>query len=223
MSRFVVTAVFTGAAIVTALAAFDQVVTAVTDSGARNWALAGYWILRAAVVAAFSVFVAVRADPRTHARSPIAFISTGAALGSLLLLRQPTLGDETSLVLFGDFIAFASYIWLIVAVLYLGRCFGLLPEVRGLVTRGPYRLVRHPVYLGEFGAVVGFLVGAPSLWNLAAATLFAAAQGVRMRLEERALEQELPEYADYAAVTPRLLPRLQRPSPQAAAGSRASS
>jgi protein-S-isoprenylcysteine O-methyltransferase Ste14 len=220
LSRLAVTALFVGAAVVTAAAAYDHLVTAVTDASARTWALAGYWVLRAAVVAAFSFFVAVRADPRTHARSPIAFISTGAALGAMLLLTQPAPDTDTGLVLLGDVIALASYVWLVVAVLYLGRCFGLLPEARGLVTRGPYRLVRHPVYLGEFGAVAGFLVGAPSLWNLGAATMFVAAQAVRMRLEERALEREFPEYGTYAAATPRLLPRIQCPPAQAIAGSR---
>ena len=219
MSRFLVTAIFVGATIMTAVAALDHVVTAATDPGARSFALAGYWILRTAVVAAFSFFVAVRDDPRRHARSPIAFVSTGAALASMVILRPPAADTDTTLVLLGDMVALASYVWLVVAVLYLGRCFGLLPEARGLVTCGPYRLVRHPVYLGEFGAVAGFLIGAPTLWNLGAAAMFVAAQAVRMRLEERALAGELPQYAAYAAVTPRLLPRFQGASVQYA-GSR---
>ena len=110
MSRLAVTALFVGAGVVTAVAAYDHLVRAVTDSSARTWALAGYWILRAAVVAAFSFFVAVRADPRRHARSPIAFISTGAALGAMILLRQPAPDTDTGLVLLGDTVALASYL-----------------------------------------------------------------------------------------------------------------
>jgi protein-S-isoprenylcysteine O-methyltransferase Ste14 len=221
LSRFLVTAIFVGATVMTAIAALDHLVIATTDPGARSFALAGYWVLRTAVVAAFSFFVAVRDDPRTHARSPIAFVSTGAALGAMILLQQPTADTDTTLVLLGDTVALVSYVWLVVAVLYLGRCFGLLPEARGLVTRGPYRLVRHPVYLGEFGAVAGFLIGAPMLWNLGVAVMFVAAQAVRMRLEERALAEELPQYAAYAAGTPRLLPRFQRTAARQYAGSRA--
>ena len=93
-------------------------------------------------------------------------------------------------------------------MLALGRCFGILPEARGLVTRGPYRFVRHPVYLGELGAVAGLSIGAPSLWNLLVLVAFYAAQAARMRLEEQALGREFPEYADYGAVTPRLVPRV---------------
>ena len=50
--------------------------------------------------------------------------------------------------------------------------------------------------------------------------MFVAAQAIRMRLEERALEREFSAYAAYAVATPRLLPRIQRPSTQAVAGSR---
>ena len=221
MSRLLVTAIFLGAAFATALAAFDHLATAVSDATARNWALAGYWVLRTAVVAALAVFVALRDEARTRARDPIAFVACAAALGSVVLLRQPSSGADTGLVLLGDSLAFLSYVWLIVAVLFLGRCFGLLPEARGLVRRGPYRLVRHPVYLGEFGAVAGFLIGAPSAWNAGCALVFAAAQAVRMRLEERALEREFPEYASYAAETPRLVPRIQRQPARPVAGPRA--
>ena len=75
----------------------------------------------------------------------------------MILLGQPAPGRDTGLVLFGDTVALLSYIWLVGAVLYLGRCFGLLPEVCGLSLTlvVPYRLVRHPVYLAGVGAVDG--------------------------------------------------------------------
>ena len=223
MSRLVVTAVFVGAAFATALSALDHVADAVAGPSARSLAFAGYWVLRAAVVIALSVFVAIRDEARTPARAPIAFVSCAAALGSVMLLEQPSAEAGTALVLLGDLVALVSYVWLIVAVVFLGRCFGLLPEVRGLVTRGPYRLVRHPVYLGEFGAVAGFLIGAHTPRNAVCALVFAIAQAIRMGLEERALQHEFPEYAAYAATTPRLVPRILPQSAQPVAGSRAAS
>ena len=95
---------------------------------------------------------------------------------------------------------------MLVAALALGRCFGVLPEARGLVTHGPYALVRHPLYLGEFAAMAGLLIASPSPRNLAAGAAFVIAQVTRMILEERALTREFPEYADYAARTPRVVP-----------------
>jgi protein-S-isoprenylcysteine O-methyltransferase Ste14 len=92
------------------------------------------------------------------------------------------------------------------ATLALGRCFGVLPEARGLVTGGPYRVVRHPLYLGELGACAGLVIASPSGWNFALAVVFAVAQGARMRMEEQELSHQFPEYGAYAARTPRLIP-----------------
>ena len=50
----------------------------------------------------------------------------------------------------------------------------------------------------------------PSLRNLGVAAVFVGAQAVRMRLEELALAEEFPEYAGYAAETPRIVPLLSR-------------
>jgi protein-S-isoprenylcysteine O-methyltransferase Ste14 len=207
MSRVLVTLLFCAATAATAMTAFDRVQTALVVGTTRAWALVGYWVLKTAVIGAFAFFVAVRPESRRPSRDPVAFVACAAALGLLLALRQPS-GSSTSLVLAGDFVALASYVWLLASVLALGRCFGILPEARGLVTRGLYRFVRHPVYLGELGAVLGFAIGAPTFWNIGVLVAFYVAQTVRMRLEEQALGREFPEYTEYAAATPRLVPRV---------------
>jgi protein-S-isoprenylcysteine O-methyltransferase Ste14 len=76
-----------------------------------------------------------------------------------------------------------------------------------VVTRGPYRLVRHPMYLG----VIVFMLSIPlvlgSGWALAPAALIGALFVLRTALEDRTLQAELPGYKDYAArVRYRLLP-----------------
>jgi len=68
-------------------------------------------------------------------------------------------------------------------------------------TTGPYRFVRHPMYL----AVILVLPGVPlflgSLYGLIPAGLAAALFVLRTSLEDRTLQRELPGYADYAART----------------------
>jgi Flp pilus assembly pilin Flp len=54
--------------------------------------------------------------------------------------------------------------------------------------------------------MAGLLIASPSVRNLAACGAFAGAQFARMHLEEAALTREFPEYRDYRARTPRLVP-----------------
>jgi protein-S-isoprenylcysteine O-methyltransferase Ste14 len=90
--------------------------------------------------------------------------------------------------------------------LSLGRCFGVLPGFRGVVTGGPYRFVRHPAYLGELLMVLAAALSQPSLRS---ATLFVLAVvfiGLRVRVEE-ALLNDSELYRRYAERTAfRLLP-----------------
>lgn len=209
-SRLLVTGVFALLAAATGKEAVDAWLEAASLGSLHGWAVVSYAVLKLAIVLAFSVFVFTRDPARQPSRDPLAFAACAAAVGAVVLLRRPGASADTGLVLFGELIAVAACVWLLVAVLALGRCFGVLPEVRGLVTDGPYRFVRHPVYLGELGACAGLVVAAPSLWNLGVAAVFVGAQAIRMRLEELALAAEFPEYAAYAAQTPRIVPLLSR-------------
>jgi protein-S-isoprenylcysteine O-methyltransferase Ste14 len=208
VSRFAVTGVFATLTAATAVRAVGVWGDAASDPTLRLWAEAGYASLRTAVVLAFSVFVFTRGPSRRPVRNPLAVTACAAAVAGIVLLQPPPEETGTGLVIAGDLVALAGCVWLLVAVLALGRCFGVLPEARGLVTRGPYRLVRHPVYLGELVACAGLVLAAPTTWNLFVAAVFAGAQALRMRLEEDELTLQFPEYSGYAAETPRLLPRL---------------
>jgi protein-S-isoprenylcysteine O-methyltransferase Ste14 len=95
----------------------------------------------------------------------------------------------------------------------LGRCFGLMPEVRGLVMSGPYCWVRHPVYLGELTSALGMLIVKPHPVILGLYLAFVGLQYWRTRLEEEALVEVFPaQYATYRARVSRLLPGWPRPS-----------
>jgi protein-S-isoprenylcysteine O-methyltransferase Ste14 len=78
-----------------------------------------------------------------------------------------------------------------------------------VISSGPYAFVRHPMYSG----IMLFFVGVPLLlgswWGVAIAPAFAVLFAIRARIEERALVEGLPGYADYAErVRYRLVPGL---------------
>lgn len=79
-------------------------------------------------------------------------------------------------------------------------------EPARLVMRGPYGLIRHPMYLAELAMAVGvpWMLGARL--SMLLTLLFAAMLLRRIGIEERALRDRLPDYAGYAAHTYRLIP-----------------
>lgn len=206
MTRGLVGGLFALFTLVNLTEAAERIEEAITAGTARPWLVAGYWVLKTGVVGAFFFAVLRRPEPLKPSREPVAFAACVLAILGGVALRAPGPDASTAWLVAGEAVALASCGFLLASVLALGTCFGVLPEARGLVTRGPYRLVRHPVYLGELGACAGLVLGAPSAWNLTAAVVLLGAQLVRMRLEERALGTEFPEYAVYAAHTPRLIP-----------------
>jgi protein-S-isoprenylcysteine O-methyltransferase Ste14 len=114
---------------------------------------------------------------------------------------------STAALLASSVVIVAGTLFTIWSLATLGRCFGLFPEVRGLVLRGPYRLVRHPVYLGEGISGFGLLLVKPHPVIIALFAAFVALQYLRTVYEERALLATFPdEYARYRRTVPRLIP-----------------
>lgn len=169
-----------------------------------------FHVLGAALWTMFAVLVNIRPAPLRRGRSVVGVAAALIAqLAFLLIGLVAGSSGSGALLVAGDLMLGAGLLFAIASVAFLGRCFGVLPDVRGLVTRGPYRLVRHPLYLGELTAALGIVVGAQR-WApaLAAWLVCLGLQLVRTKYEERSLRAEFPEYAPYADRTKRLIPGL---------------
>jgi len=104
-------------------------------------------------------------------------------------------------------VSVAGYAVAVWSVVCLGRSFALLVSVRTVVRRGPYRYVRHPMYLGYIFLFAGILIGALSPIVILLTAVCISLTVWRARLEEDALTRQSGEYRDYAKRTGFLLPR----------------
>ena len=76
-----------------------------------------------------------------------------------------------------------------------------------VVSRGPYRFVRHPGYVGYITFTLATPVALGTLWGLIPAVLVSLGMVIRTALEDRTLREELPGYEDFASqVRFRLVP-----------------
>ena len=92
------------------------------------------------------------------------------------------------------------------ALAHLGRSFSVMAEARRLVTSGPYRIVRHPLYVFEAVASLGILFQFFSFYNVLIYLAHCFLQLQRMKNEEAVLEGAFPEYQSYRLKTARVIP-----------------
>jgi len=125
-----------------------------------------------------------------------AFLGTGPLLYAL----PPMVGTISVVV---SIASFSGALW---SLAYLRRSLSIIPEARRLATGGPYRIVRHPLYLFEIMAAIAVLASWPGAISAVTFVGFVGMQMVRARFEERLLARSFPEYAAYARRTRRLIP-----------------
>lgn len=133
----------------------------------------------------------------------LAFLAANFTLLTVLLPRaipsSTTDACSTLLLLTGT----AGSTW---CLAHLGKAFAIFPQARSLTRSGPYKFIRHPLYLFEQLSCLGLVVRFQIAFAAPILIIGIILQFPRMRLEEVALARNFPEYQPYRNSVPMILP-----------------
>lgn len=122
----------------------------------------------------------------------------------LVILPAGEIGPELRVV--STLLVILGTVLSVYCIRHLGRSFSIMATARELVTKGPYKVIRHPLYGAEVITIIGVTIGHWSPWAAALGLAWLALQIRRAQNEERVLRASFPEYETYARRVPMLLP-----------------
>ena len=105
-----------------------------------------------------------------------------------------------------DVLLLAGTAWAVWSLRFLGRNLSVIAQARDVADRGPYRWIRHPLYVGEIVSSLGLAIAAHRLAAIAVWLGICALQVYRAVREEQLLLVALPGYGAYRIRTAALLP-----------------
>jgi protein-S-isoprenylcysteine O-methyltransferase Ste14 len=169
-------------------------------SSLANW----IWLGGAAVM---GLLVLIRIPPRTAMITPSTLFATSVSV-VLPAMMRPERPSHGAMAAAAVAVELSGVILSQVSRIYLGRRFALLPADRGVVTGGPYRFVRHPIYAGWLVLAIGYVMAFPAIHN--GLIVMATLPFVLWRiLQEETLLAGDSDYSRYLARTRwRLIPEI---------------
>jgi len=136
--------------------------------------------------------------------SRVGFVAGVLAIAALLWQRAALAGNPPAAIV--QICAVGLMIW---ARLVFGRrSFHASAEATkgGLVTSGPYRLIRHPIYASVLLFIAAGVFSHVSVLGVLLLAVLVIGMVVRVVAEERLIVESYPQYAEYSARTKRLIP-----------------
>ena len=127
-----------------------------------------------------------------------------AFAGTVLLDRSPNLFDDPVLVVVGQIVALAGVVLIFVAINTMGKAVQVdaaPKEGAGLVTRGVYARLRHPIYTGIAVVIFGFVLRGITRAGLIVGVVALVYLWFKSRYEEKLLAARYPEYEAYRKTT----------------------
>ena len=129
-----------------------------------------------------------------------------AAIGLFFLIFNNYFFSKNPVIIIIQLFSFCLMIW--ARITFKSRSFHLTanPTEGGLVTNGPYRWLRHPIYAAVIYFSWACLIAFPKIEVLVAVLFITIGLFTRMILEEKALNKAYPEYTEYSKRAKRLIP-----------------
>lgn len=182
---------------VTAASALVVILPSVTSS----CLLAGFYMI---------VGVMIMTRPQAKARTTGVLPKLAAFAGTYMPWSITFLSKTDAVLpnLLSSACVIIGIITMLVSIWHLGRSFSLVPQARAVVQSGPYRWIRHPLYLAEEIAVVGTVLQYLSPVAVAILVMHVGVQLCRIYYEEELLSRTYPEYSAYAAGSWRAIPHV---------------
>jgi protein-S-isoprenylcysteine O-methyltransferase Ste14 len=174
---------------------------------------------------AFALIFLVRKKPprreevKRSNQAVAGIILQGVSFGLVWTLRReywwpfpPSVAGETALAAVAVVVAWGSSRWCLRALQTLGMQWTVAARViagHELITEGPYRVVRNPIYLGMFGVMIATGLVLSTWWALLAAiAVFLIGNQIRIKEEERLLRETFgAHFEEYARRVPAFVPR----------------
>lgn len=175
------------------------------------WGLALVDRLSGTIFLAFILFYTVmRLPPKDSASGltpRIVAVAGTFVMMSLVVLPPETISAEmrmisTVMIIVGTFMS-------VYCLNQLGRSFSIMASSRELKTKGSYSVVRHPLYAAEVLMILGVVLSHGSVMAYGVGAMWLFLQVRRAQYEESVLRVTFPEYEDYAARVPMLIPGLR--------------
>jgi protein-S-isoprenylcysteine O-methyltransferase Ste14 len=167
-------------------------------------------LLSSFCLASFYLFAAllIMSRPPAKARADGLWPRIAAFVGTYMPWTITFLGktDQALPNLVSTACVLIGTIMMIVTIRHLGRSFSLVPQARSVVQTGPYRWIKHPLYLAEEITILGVVLQHLSLATVIVLVLHIGVQVCRILYEEDLLRRNCPEYSSYEASRWRLIP-----------------
>ncbi len=127
----------------------------------------------------------------------------------LLFLTGPWVAKSIFLIIL-EILALGLWLWAFGLMLFK-KNYGLFPEVsrkRVLITKGPFRFIRHPIYSGMLLLALALVLNYLNLGRLFLFLLLLVSSLLKLTYEEEILKKHFKGYINYQKRTKKLIPFL---------------